>query len=102
MLLKHACNSALLCRDELNRLTGILNSRVGDLSNADSEEKTQNIAIKREGKEVVLVHENRRMSIEEKQDGWVGARVGTSTPLLPLAVSIFLRQLCPLSLVYSC
>ncbi|KAG5564429.1 hypothetical protein RHGRI_000572 [Rhododendron griersonianum] len=72
-------------RDELNRLTGILNSRVGDLSNTDSEEKTQNLAIKREGKEVVLVHENRRMSIEEKQDGWVGAPVGTSTPLLPLA-----------------
>ncbi|KAF7153386.1 hypothetical protein RHSIM_Rhsim01G0068000 [Rhododendron simsii] len=72
-------------RDELDRLTGILNSRVGDLSNTDSEEKTKIIAIKREGKEVVLVHENRRMSVEEKQDGWVGARVGTSTPLLPLA-----------------
>ncbi|XP_057508941.1 nuclear pore complex protein NUP1-like [Actinidia eriantha] len=62
-------------RDEINRLTEILSSRVADLSNVDSEEKKLNMALKREGKGVVLVRENPRASTEEKKGGLDGARV---------------------------
>lgn len=72
-------------RDELSHLTEILNSRVVDPSNVDSEGKKQSMDIKREGKEAVLARENSRMSTGEKQEVLDGARVETSTPLLPLA-----------------
>ena len=96
VLLKPAfLDSPLLCRDEINRLTEILSSRVADLSNVDSEEKKLNMALKREGKGAVLVRENPRASIEEKKGDLDGARVDSLITLPQFAVSIFAGQPCP-------
>ncbi|KAL6961852.1 hypothetical protein U1Q18_043742 [Sarracenia purpurea var. burkii] len=93
VFLKPAClNLPLRCRDEISRLTEILNSRVAELANVDSEGKKPNMAEKREGKGVELACEKTRISTEEKQAGLDGARVGTSMHSLQFGVSILSRQ----------
>ncbi|KAA8535108.1 hypothetical protein F0562_030111 [Nyssa sinensis] len=69
-------------RDEINRLTEILNSRVVGPSNVEQEKKKPSIVTGGEAEGALLSHENPIISIEEKQEFLNRALVGTSTPLL--------------------
>lgn len=88
--------SQLLCRDEIDRLMEILNSRLVDIVDVDGEKKEPRLSIGGESKMNLLASGSPLTLIDGKQEDMNRAILGTSTPHLQSKVSIL-----PLSTILS-
>ncbi|XAR66887.1 hypothetical protein NMG60_11013257 [Bertholletia excelsa] len=64
-------------RDEINRLTEILKSRVADISNVETGVRKPNMAVKIDGERTLVAHEILGMSADVKQDDLNRPTLGT-------------------------
>lgn len=88
--------SQLLCRDEIDHLTEILNSRVVDINDIEGEKKEPRLSIGGEAKMNLLSNGSPLTLIDGKQEDMNRAILGTSTSHLQSKVSIL-----PLSTILS-